>query len=632
MLKSMRGAAGSWVAKAFIAILVASFAAWGIGDIFISRHSGAVAMVGEREIDANRFVMALRNQMTAIERQIGRPLTVDEARQFGMDQAAIIDLSRQEAMFDESEVLGVSTSDFDVRLSIALNPAFQNALGEFDPNQYKQTLEFSRITPAEYETGQRRALASRAVAEFTSVGYNLPQGMAAKLHVYNNETRRFHYLTLDRAAAGDIPAPDDAALQAHLEAKAADFSSPEFRAARFVVARPDALAAQMSATEGEARELYEIRKSFYETPETRSLRRIVYKTAEEVEAAKAKLAQGASFEDLAAERGLSPADTDLGHGPAGAFEPSVAEAGFAAAETGVVGPVDTDFGPALLEVAAITPAVTRSFDDVREELEATVRHDKALEEILRIQTEMSDFIAGGADLDLIARNLGLEVGETPMVDAGGASPAGAVSGPAVDPAFLNMLFAALEGKVAGPVTLADDSVAAFTLTQVVPPALRPLAEVRDAVAQSLEAEQVAAALSAKAAEIVARLDQGELLAAEADALGQALSTSETMTRGDAAPDLPPALVESLFGKPAGGAAWAALDGGARATIAQVFEIKDPEGEESDQEKLALAARIDALARGDVQEMFTRAAVQARGVSVNASAVEQALEKIRGNAR
>lgn len=632
MLNSLRGAAGSWVAKIFIGLLVMSFAVWGIGDIFISRNAGSIATVGEREIDVNRFAQALRNQTAALERQIGRPLSVQEAQALGAAQAAIADLARQEAMFAEADDLGVSASDINVQVSVAMDPAFQNALGEFDPSQYRQMLDYSGITPAQYEDGQRRALASGLVSQFAAMGYALPDGMAERLHRFNNETRRFHYVTLGREAAGEIEAADDAALKAHLEANAEDFSSPEFRTARFMVASPDELAEQQSATEEEAREIYNIRKVFYNTPETRAVRRIVYKTDEEVQAAKAKLEGGATFFDLAAEKDLTPADTFLDEGSADKFEDAVAEAAFALSEPGVAGPVQTGFGPALVQVDSITPGSVRSFEDVREELLQTVRRDKALDEILRIEAEVADFVEGGADLELIARNMGLELKDSPALDSGGASPDGAVTGAAADPAFLTALFAAEKDFVAGPFSLSDDSVVLLSLTNVTPPALRPLEEVRAAVAESLKAERVAAALAELAEKIVVRVDEGVLLAVEADPFGKVLSASAEMTRGESTADLPSALVRELFEKDAGGASWAPLGDGEQVVIGQVFEINEPEGEESDAEKVALAQQIDMIAQADVQEMLIRAAVADRGVLVNNAAVEEALANLGGYAR
>ncbi len=632
MLNSLRGATGSWIAKIFLGLLVLSFAVWGIGDIFISRNADSIATVGDREIDVNRFAQALRNQTAALEQQIGRPLSMQEAQALGAPQSAIADLARQEAMFAEADDLSVSASDINIQLSIAMNPAFHNALGEFDPAQYRQTLDFSGVSPAEYEDGQRRALASNLVSQFAGLGYQLPSGMAERLHLFNNESRRFHYVTLDRQAAGEIEAPDDAALQAHLEANAEDFSSPEFRTARFIVVSPDELAKQQSATDAEAREIYEIRKVFYNTPETRAIRRIVYQSDEEVEAAKAKLDGGATFFDLAAERDLTPADTFLDEGSAGSFETGVAEAAFALSEPGVAGPVQTDFGPALIQVDSITPGSVRSFEDVQQELEDTVRRDKALDEILRIETEIADFVEGGADLDLIARNLGFEVSATQALDSNGASPDGAVTGASADPAFLTALFAAEKEFVAGPLSLSDDSVVLLSLTDVTPPALRPLEEVRGAVIESLEEAEVAAQLAQLAEEIVDRVNEGVLFAQEVDPFGKVLTASSELTRGQATVDIPSDLVRALFEQKEGGASWAPLGDGTRVVIGQVFEVNTPEGEESDAEKASLAGQINMIAQADIQEMLTRAAVADRGVLVNNSAIEQTLADLGGYAR
>ena len=51
MLEAIRRHATSWVVKAFLIVLVLSFAVWGIGDVFrTTRVEGAVASVGGFEI------------------------------------------------------------------------------------------------------------------------------------------------------------------------------------------------------------------------------------------------------------------------------------------------------------------------------------------------------------------------------------------------------------------------------------------------------------------------------------------------------------------------------------------------------------------------------------------------------
>ena len=46
MLQTLRKGASSWVAKAFLGLLVISFAVWGIGDMFRGFGVKAVASIG----------------------------------------------------------------------------------------------------------------------------------------------------------------------------------------------------------------------------------------------------------------------------------------------------------------------------------------------------------------------------------------------------------------------------------------------------------------------------------------------------------------------------------------------------------------------------------------------------------
>ena len=52
MLTSLRKGAASWLAKILFALLILSFAAWGVGDYLSPDVDDAVATVGESEIGA----------------------------------------------------------------------------------------------------------------------------------------------------------------------------------------------------------------------------------------------------------------------------------------------------------------------------------------------------------------------------------------------------------------------------------------------------------------------------------------------------------------------------------------------------------------------------------------------------
>ena len=62
MLNALRNSAGTWVVKVFLGLLVLSFAAWGIGDIFRLQPDAAVVKVGDTEITGYEFLNDFNRQ------------------------------------------------------------------------------------------------------------------------------------------------------------------------------------------------------------------------------------------------------------------------------------------------------------------------------------------------------------------------------------------------------------------------------------------------------------------------------------------------------------------------------------------------------------------------------------------
>ena len=77
---------------------------------------------------------------------------------------------------------------------------------------------------------------------------------------------------------------------------------------------------------------------------------------EDAAAARERIAKGASFADIAKERGLKDTDTDLGMvTKSDIIDPAVADAAFALKSGEVSAPVKGRFGTVLLQVGKIEP-------------------------------------------------------------------------------------------------------------------------------------------------------------------------------------------------------------------------------------------------------------------------------------
>ena len=56
MLDFVRRGVKSWVAKVLLGVLVASFAVFGIGDVFSNSLGSSVATIGNQKVPAERFL------------------------------------------------------------------------------------------------------------------------------------------------------------------------------------------------------------------------------------------------------------------------------------------------------------------------------------------------------------------------------------------------------------------------------------------------------------------------------------------------------------------------------------------------------------------------------------------------
>ena len=71
MLNALRNSAGTWVVKVFLGLLVLSFAAWGIGDIFRLQPDAAVVKVGDTEITGYEFLNDFNRQVRRMQQSLG---------------------------------------------------------------------------------------------------------------------------------------------------------------------------------------------------------------------------------------------------------------------------------------------------------------------------------------------------------------------------------------------------------------------------------------------------------------------------------------------------------------------------------------------------------------------------------
>ncbi len=357
MLTGLRSAFEKGIARfvliALMAVLVLSFAVWGIGDIFRGGTATTVATVGDTQINVQTFQTAYNREVQNLGRMVGRGLTPDQARQFGIDQRVLNQLVTEATLDERGRQLGLGIDDDTIRTRIVSTPQFRGPTGQFDRTAFQEVLRQNGYNEQTYIDLERRLAVRQQIAGAVSDKLGTPQVLIDAMTRFQNETRQAQYVVIGATQAGEVPAPDAATLQAYFDANKAAFRAPEFRKLVVLTLSPQE---QIGFQQVPDAQLDEEVARLRETSERRAIQQLTFQTPEDAEAAARKLKEGLSFEDLAKERNVTPADLSLGNlSRAQIADPAVRDAAFALAAGAVSEPVRGRFGTVLLKVTAIEP-------------------------------------------------------------------------------------------------------------------------------------------------------------------------------------------------------------------------------------------------------------------------------------
>jgi len=189
----MRKASSNWLGKIIMAtvmgVLIISFGVWGIADIFKGFGQSTLARVGRTEISAEQFRQLYTEKLQQIGRQFGRPLTMDQARAFGLDRQLLQQTIAEAALDEEARRLGLGQSDAEIMRTIVSDPNFKGVTGAFDPGRFQATIRQFGFTEPRYIADQRRVSLRRQIAGTISAGLEAPKVLIEALSRFQNEQR-----------------------------------------------------------------------------------------------------------------------------------------------------------------------------------------------------------------------------------------------------------------------------------------------------------------------------------------------------------------------------------------------------------------------------------------------------------
>lgn len=628
MLRGIRNASSNWLGKTVMAcvmgLLIVSFAIWGIGDIFRGFGRASLVKIGKVEISTEQFRVFYNERLQRISRQVGRPITPDQARALGLDRQLLGELVAEAALDERARQLGLGISDAEISKRITEDPVFRGTSGRFDQRRFEELIRSAGYTEPRYVAEQRRVILRRQIAETLGGGPLAPNSYREAYNRYQAEQRSIEYVVLDRAKAGEIAPPTPEVLAKYFDERKVLFRAPEYRKLTVLVLTPADAAVWITVTDEDAKRTYEDRRARYVTPERRQVQQIVFSNKADAQAAVERLAGGLSFVALAQERGLKETDIELGLvAKTALIDRAVAEAAFSLKEGEISQPIDGRFGTALVRVVKIEPEVVRTYEQVADEIKREIAIDRAKTEVLTRHDKIEDGRAAGESLLEVAQKLGLTARVIEAVDRSGRDPEGAPAAPDLPNAqdVLQGAFSADVGVETDPIQLSGNGFVWYEVAGITRARDRTLEEVKDKVEARWRDDQVAERLKAKAAEILEKLKTGSLAeVAAADSLK--VETATDLKRGKASEGLSAGVVSAAFRTAKGATGSADGQSTTEVFVFRVAEVTTPSLDPKSDE----AKRIDdQLRRAYADDIVTQYLVRLQselGVTVNQTALRQ----------
>lgn len=622
MLNQMRSVSANFLAKLLLALLILSFAVWGIGDMARApTHNAAVAEVGNSTITVSRFQQAYQREIEAMRRALGNNFSPELAKSLNLPQQVMQHLIQQELLRQESTAIGLVPGDAEVARRIRTNPAFQNGKGDFDKPGFLAALRRTGLSEKQYADQLRGEIAVSMLQKTLTSAVPVSDTAAKILLAALEQKRSGRLYVFGGAQMAPLPAPTAEELEAYYKEHIGEFTVPEFRKASYVVIRPENIKHQAVAPQAEVQRAYQERLDEFRRPERRTVKQLLYASEDKAREAYRLLKGGRSFESVAAETRVMNKDAlSLGEVERGRIMEAAADAVFALPKGGVTEPVKSHFGWHVFHVTAIRPPSVQSLDEVRAMLEKDWLEHENAERMTRLANTLEDALAGGATLEEASRDLELKIQTAGPVSRDGKAPGGHdATLPPLD-RFLDTLFKTA-GKAESPlIAVKGGSSYLLRVDEIAPEHPRPLEEVRARVAEGWKKQERDKRLYAAATEAAAKLAEGKSPRPAASAFTLARDDKRI---GDHA--LPAELAAEIFerapGKPTGAYRDAASGDYLVAVVEKILPATPREGSALDETR----RQLQEVTQTEMFAQYLTHLAKKHKVSVHTELMETALE-------
>lgn len=627
---------GIVVTLAFLGLIAIAFASSDVANTgtFGGIAGGdRVAVVGDDRVSSSDLSRATTSALESA-RQQNPTLTMEAFLAQGALDEVLSQMLQRFAIAEYGEQIGLRAGNNLVNSELLQIDAFRGADGNFDQNTYRAALAQRGLSDALVRQDMAASLLSNQVLAPVSLGTRMPAKLATQYARLLRETRQGAIATLPSAAFAPEGDPTTAQLQAYYTSNRSSYLRPERRVIRYATFGEESLEQLSAPTDAQISARYERDRAQYAASETRRLSQVIVPTQAAADALVAEVRSGKTLAAAAREKGLAA-------GPMGPISQSdyaaqssaaVAAAVFNAGSGEIASPARAPLGWYVVRVEEINRTPGQSLEQARAEIAEILAVEQRREALLDLGAEIEQELDSGGNLVEVAQELGLDLETTAPVTADGRVYESADSAPAILATALSTAFAMDEEQPQLAEIVPGETFLVFDVAQITESAAAPLAEIRDRVIADWKKSQGAVAAKAAADRVMARIREGQTLAAALAAEDAAIPAPDQINMGRQQlaqiGQVPPVLA-LLFSMAENTTKRLEAPSDNGWFVVRLDEIEPGNIEGDDQIVLATQRELSQLAGDEYIQQFVTAIQDEVGIERNETAVEAVRRQLSG---
>tara|TARA_Y100001933_G_scaffold100822_1_gene101421 strand:- start:833 stop:2698 length:1866 start_codon:yes stop_codon:yes gene_type:complete len=408
----MKSKINKFFAWIIVLLLVLGLAGFGLQDVLSRWGTSKLATVGEVEISTEEFGQSFIREINYISQNIGKNLTIEEAKSFGL-HLQVVERLINRSLLDQLLIdLKISVSDGLLLKNLKTNPNFKNAEGNFDRKKYNDYLSKINLSENEFERILRNDLSRGLFTQILDPNFNHNQNIVKTIAGYIGEEREVKLYKLNYNTNTSLQDFNKDEVRKFYENNKNNYSSKSIRKYSVLNINQSQFLNEIEITEEEIQNIYEERKQNFTQPEFRELSRIIFQTSDLANEALNKiLSNEKTFEQIGKDLNLNRKEINFGTYSKIDLDDELSDFIFDAKikKNSIVGPINGELGFELYKVNKIIPEFVLGEEKAKSQIINEIQLENSLNKLSEMIPEVEDMIASGETLEEIARKYQMNI-------------------------------------------------------------------------------------------------------------------------------------------------------------------------------------------------------------------------------